>query len=330
MTISVKKPGLLATIQDTGRYGYQQYGVIVSGAMDLYSLRIANLLVGNAEDEACIEVTMFGTVLQFDEDCIIAITGGDLQAFIDNKPAPLWRTAFVAKGSVLKFKRPITGCRAYVSIAGGIDVEPVMNSKSTYLKANLGGFSGRPLMTNDVICTGKLSEKQQLLLEKSNYQSLTNWYVDYSYFVSFSKEQTMYYIEGTEYKKFTSESKVRFETSSFTITTQSDRMGYRISGPHLELTEKFDLLSEATTYGTVQVPSGGQPIILMADRQTTGGYPKIAQIITADLSSLAQMSPNSIVHFKKISLELAHLKLIQKENIFSRLKRTIEAKLKEE
>lgn len=329
MSITVKKPGLLATIQDIGRYGYQQYGVIVSGAMDSYSLRIANLLVGNNENEACIEISMLGTVLQFDEDCIIAITGGDLQALIDSKSVSLWRPLFVSKGSILKFKRPVAGCRAYVSIAGGINVPLVMGSKSTYLKAKMGGFAGRPLMTDDVIPTGKLSEKQQLLLKNSQSQLTASWYVDYTDLVTFSKEQTIYYIEGTEYQKFTSESKHRFEESAYTITTQSDRMGYRMSGPHLELIEKFDLLSEATTFGTVQVPSGGQPIILMADRQTTGGYSKIAQIITVDLPSLAQMPPNGIVHFKKVTVEEAQLKLVQKERILEKLKKTIQATLNE-
>ena len=327
MSISVIKPGILATIQDAGRFGYQQYGVIVSGAMDSYSLRIANLLVGNDEQEACIEISMLGTVLQFEEDCLIAITGGDLQAFIDNKPAPLWRTLFVAKGSILKFKRPVVGCRAYVSIAGGIDVQPVMDSKSTYLKAKMGGLSGRALMAHDEIAIGKLSEKQQHLLDQYKHQLPASWYVDYTDLVSFSTEQTIQFIEGNEYEKFTKESRQYFEHSPFSITTQSDRMGYRMHGPHIELTEKFDLLSEATTFGTVQVPSGGQPIILMADRQTTGGYPKIAQVISADLSSLAQMSPKGIVHFKKVTLEEAQLKLIEKEEILQKLKRTILAKL---
>ncbi|MGX9133930.1 5-oxoprolinase subunit C family protein [Rummeliibacillus sp. JY-2-4R] len=328
MSILVKKPGLLATIQDTGRYGYQQYGVIVSGAMDGYSLKIANHLVGNDEDEACIEISMLGTVLQFNQDSLIAITGGDLQAYINNNPAPLWRSLFVSKGSILKFKRPVVGCRAYVSIAGGFEVDPIMESKSTYLKAKIGGFSGRSLMANDEIQIGKLSEKQQHLLEKFKEQLPASWYVDYTDLVSFSREQTIQYMEGTEYAKFTEESRYLFDHSPFSITTQSDRMGYRMNGPHLKLTDKFDLLSEATTFGTVQVPSGGHPIILMADRQTTGGYPKIAQIITADLPSLAQMSPNNIVYFKKVTLEEAQQKLLKKEQILQKLKRTISEKLK--
>ena len=158
MTVKVLHPGLLTTIQDLGRFGSQQYGVIVSGAMDQYSLRIANLLVGNEQSEGALEITLLGTSLEFQKDWLIAITGGDLHVTIDGERAPMWRPIVVAKGSVLKFNYAVQGCRAYVAFAGGIDVPEVMGSKSTYIRAGIGGFQGRALQKGDVFSCGEMNE----------------------------------------------------------------------------------------------------------------------------------------------------------------------------
>ncbi|MBK3493656.1 biotin-dependent carboxyltransferase family protein [Viridibacillus sp. YIM B01967] len=314
MTVTVLKPGLLTTIQDTGRFGSQKFGVIVSGAMDAYSLRIANILVGNVESEAALEVSLFGTVLQFNNDHLIALTGADLTATINGESAPLWRPFIAKKGDILKFKRAHKGCRAYVSFAGGIHVPTVMNSKSTYLKAGMGGFEGRALQKKDELNIGPYTKTNQELSQYAkNLDAPATWSVNYHELISLNQQQTIRVIHGTEWDCFTAESQLRLTNNQYTLSTEADRMGYRFEGPELSLIEKFELLSEAVTFGTVQIPPSGKPIILMADRQTTGGYPKMVQVITADLASLAQLQSGAKIQFKLVSLEEAQQALIAKE-----------------
>ncbi|OIK16312.1 KipI antagonist [Bacillus sp. MUM 116] len=328
MTIKVLHPGLLTTIQDLGRYGSQKFGVIVSGAMDSYSLRAANLLVGNKENEGALEITLFGTSLLFEEDRVIAITGGDLQAVIDGKKAATWRPILVRKGSVLQFKSAIHGCRAYVAFAGGIAVPEVMGSKSTYLRAGIGGFKGRALKKEDIIEFGEMSKLSQSIFTMwENLKSNPTWSVNYTKLVNLQQSQTIHVIRGSEFDCFDEKSKRRLFQEPFKLTTQADRMGYRIEGPQLSLEKKFELLSEGVTFGTIQVPPSGNPIVLMADRQTTGGYPKIGQIMTADLSSMAQLQPNAVIHFKEISHEDAEKELLAKEKILDEIKAGIRFKI---
>jgi antagonist of KipI len=327
MTIKVLHPGLLTTIQDLGRYGSQKYGVIVSGAMDSYSLRVANLLVGNDEGEGALEITLFGTTLYFEKDLLIAITGGDLLATIDGKKAPMWRPILMRKGSVLKFKSAIKGCRAYLAFAGGIVIPKVMGSKSTYLRAEIGGFQGRALRKEDTFECGEMNELNHSLvqqLEKMNGHF--TWAVNYSALINLKSSQTIRVLKGTEFNRFDKNSQQMLFNEPYTITTQADRMGYRLEGPVLSLAEPFELLSESVTYGTIQVPPNGQPIILMADRQTTGGYPKISQIISADLPSLAQLQPTSTIQFKEVTHEQAEMELLKKEQVIDEIKMAIQFK----
>ncbi|MGE7622960.1 biotin-dependent carboxyltransferase family protein [Viridibacillus sp. NPDC096237] len=314
MTVTVIKPGLLTTIQDLGRFGSQKYGVIVSGAMDAYSLRIANILVGNLEGEAVLEISLFGTILQFNEDHLIALTGGDLTATINNEAVPLWRPFIVKKGDVLKFKRAQKGCRAYVSFAGGIQVPTIMNSKSTYLKAGMGGFEGRALQKLDEVNIGPYTKKNKEIHQYAiQLVGPTSWSVNYNELISLKQQQTIRVMQGTEWGCFTAESQYCLTNNQYTLSTEADRMGYRFEGPALSLTKKFELLSEAVTFGTVQIPPSGKPIILMADRQTTGGYPKMIQVITADLASLAQLQTGAKIRFELVTLEEAQQALIDKE-----------------
>jgi len=330
MTIHVLHPGVLATIQDKGRYGYQQFGVIVSGAMDPYSLRIANRLVGNSENEGALEVTMFGTSLQFERDTVVAITGADLTALLDSEPAPAWRPLLIRKGSILKFKAARRGSRAYVAVAGGFDVPAVMGSKSTYLKAGIGGFQGRTLKKGDFLRIGtELSERNQEVYDQlSEIGGVAKWSVRYDGLLRFGQTARIRVVQGTEFDRFDAASKQALFNGSYTLTTDADRMGYRFTGPPLSLEKQFELLSEGVTYGTVQIPSNGQPIILMADRQTTGGYPKIAQVITADLPTLAQLQPNSTIQFEEVTHEEAELELQYCEGILKDIKIGIDLKLK--
>jgi len=327
MTVKVLHPGLLTTIQDLGRYGSQKYGVIVSGAMDSYSLRVANLLVGNDEGEGALEITLFGTTLYFEKDSLIAITGGDLLTTINGENAPMWRPILMRKGSVLKFKSAIKGCRAYLAFAGGIAIPKVMDSKSTYLRAGIGGFQGRALQKEDTFECGELNELNHSLvqqLEKLNGHF--TWAVNYSALINLKPSQTIRVLKGTEFNRFENKSQQTLFNEAYSITTQADRMGYRLEGPALSLAEPFELLSESVTYGTIQVPPNGQPIILMADRQTTGGYPKIGQIISADLPSLAQLQPTSIIQFKEVTHEEAFMELLKKEHIINEIKMAIHFK----
>ncbi|CAM3211857.1 biotin-dependent carboxyltransferase family protein [Filibacter tadaridae] len=327
MSIQVLHPGLLTTIQDLGRYGSQKYGVIVSGAMDSYSLRIANLLVGNEEGEGALEITLFGTTLRFETDLLIAITGGDLMATVDGEEVPMWRPILVRKDSVLTFKSARKGCRAYVAFAGGFVVPEVMGSKSTYVRAGIGGFLGRALEKGDVLACGKLNATSQSFVQQLSKRSdHFTWTVNYETLIRFQQTQTIRISKGAEYNHFNEISRQKLNGEPYVLTTASDRMGYRLEGFPLSLTEKFELLSEGVTYGTIQIPPNGQPIILMADRQTTGGYPKIAQIISADLPSLAQLQPTGTIQFKEVSIGEAEKELLRNEQIITNIRIGIQSK----
>ncbi|KAB2336690.1 biotin-dependent carboxyltransferase family protein [Cytobacillus depressus] len=328
MSVHVLHPGLMTTIQDLGRFGSQKFGVLVSGAMDPLSLRIANLLVGNDEGEGTLEITLLGTTLRFDSDQLIAITGGDLQPTIDGEEAPMWRPVLMRKGSILKFKSAINGCRAYVAFAGGIEVPEVMGSKSTYLRAAIGGFHGRALQKGDVFeCRSLNSFSQAIVQRLEKMTTHFTWSVNYTEFLTFGKKQTIRVLQGAEFKRFDSASQQTFFSKPYKLTTQADRMGYRLEGEALSLAEKFELLSEGVTYGTIQVPSNGQPIILMVDRQTTGGYPKIGQVISVDLPRLAQLQPNASIQFEETSLEQAESELIRQEEMLRKLAASIRLKV---
>lgn len=326
MSIKVLNHGLMTTIQDLGRYGSQKFGVIVGGAMDTYSLRLGNHLVGNMENEAALEITLYGTTLQFEEDTLIAITGGDFFPTINGILAPLWSPIVVMKDSILKFHSAIKGSRAYVAIAGGIDIPEVMGSKSTYLRANIGGFKGRALQKGDVLT---LTNSNDLEYENSetNKKNKISWSINYNELINFSKHQVIRVIQGTEYDRFDKEIQHNLWTEVFTISVQSDRMGYRLEGISLSLSKNFELLSEGVTFGTIQIPPNGQPIILMADRQTTGGYPKIGQVISADLPTLAQLQPTATIQFKEVTLEEAEHAFIQNEQKINLIKKAINYKI---
>lgn len=327
MSVKVLHPGMLVTVQDLGRYGGQKYGVIVSGSMDPVSVRIANLLVGNKENEGTLEITLFGTSLEFEQDHLIAITGGHLQPMIDGEPAPMWRPLLMKKGTVLQFKSGSTGSRAYIAFAGGLVVPEIMGSKSTYLRANIGGYEGRALQKRDVLTCGKMNAISESFIEQLNsMKGHFPWSVDYTLFFNFLKTQTIRILKGSEYERFDEASKHALVNELYTLTTKADRMGFQLEGATLKLSETFELLSEGVTYGTIQVPSNGQPIILMADRQTTGGYPKIGQVITADLPRLAQSLPMNQLKFEIVSMEEAEQALIEQEEILHELSISIRCK----
>ncbi|WP_203290223.1 biotin-dependent carboxyltransferase family protein [Metabacillus sp. cB07] len=330
MTMLVKKPGLLTTVQDIGRYGYQKYGVIVSGSMDTLSHRIANLLVGNDEHEAVIEMTMIGARFEFQDDALISICGGDFSPTIDSRPVKMWRPVLIRKGSILSFGHVKKGCRAYLAAAGGYLTPKIMGSKSTYLRAGIGGVDGRALETGDVIEIGGRSPFADFWfsqLQKREPYTELHWSVSPEFHPFVREEEKVQLLKGRQYGDFSEESKKALFSEPFKITPQSDRMGYRLEGPKLSLQKKEEMISEAVSFGTIQVPSDGNPIILLADRQTTGGYAKIGQAASIDLPYLAQLKPGDSIHFKEISIDEAQKQLLEREKMLHHFKEGLHLKL---
>jgi antagonist of KipI len=330
--INVIKPGLLTTIQDLGRYGYQKYGVIVSGSMDPLAHKISNLLVGNDVNESTLEITLMGPVLEFKETTLISICGGDLSPTIDGKPVPLRRSLLIKAGSVLKFGGCTNGCRSYLAVAGGFSVKTVMNSKSTYVRAGIGGLNGRPLQAGDVLQAGTIHKESANMIDylipylADHDFTEIDWSISSEFISSYQQKQAIRVIPGTEYELFSEESRGQFVNQPFKVSSQSDRMGYRLEGPSLHLEEEFNMISEAVVFGTIQVPSNGQPIILLADRQTTGGYPRMGYIASVDLPLIAQTKPGGEVTFTMISHEQAQELYIDRERQLNHLKQGIALK----
>ncbi|MFM1652244.1 biotin-dependent carboxyltransferase family protein [Brevibacillus sp. B_LB10_24] len=326
MSIRVIQPGLLTSVQDMGRYGFQKYGVIASGAMDPFAHRTANLLVGNEEAEATLEMTLKGAVIEFPEAALISICGGDLSPSVEGIPVPLWKPVYLKKGSILHFGYCRSGARAYLAIAGGWSVPAVMDSRSTYLRAGIGGYQGRGLRAGDELACGEPTWLGRRIADQLRSQAngaaftTADWGAAREMLPAYSSAPVVRVMRGNQWDWFTEEGRRSFLSESYRVTPQSDRMGYRLDGPVLEQTERRELISEAVAFGTVQVPPEGKPIVLLADRQTTGGYPKIAQVATVDLPLMAQTKPGEALLFAEISREEAERLLMARENEIRQLK----------
>lgn len=294
MSITVLSPGLLTTVQDMGRVGYQQFGVSVSGVMDPRSAALANVLAGNGPGEAVLECTMMGPKLRFDRACVIAITGGDLGPTLDGQPIPGYRALAVRAGQVLGFTAPKTGCRAFIAFSGGLDIPLAMGSRSTDLKAKLGGLQGRKLEKGDAIGFRAPVEA----LPRMEDRALRPEFAPQPVY-------TLRVVLGPQDDAFTQDGLRTFLTGAYTVTPEFDRMGCRLSGPAIQHRQTADIISDGIAFGAVQVPSSGAPIIMLADRQTTGGYTKIANVITADFRILAQLKAGDKVRFAEVSVEEA-------------------------
>ncbi|TGD77121.1 biotin-dependent carboxyltransferase family protein [Hymenobacter wooponensis] len=329
MSCSILRPGLLTTIQDAGRFGYQQAGVIVSGPMDPWSLRLANLLVGNPAGTAGLEITLLGPTIRFETDHLICMSGADLSATLDDQQFPLNRPVAVRQGSKLAFGAARSGCRAYLALSGGLTVPTVLGSQSTYLRAQLGGLAGRALQAGDVVpAAGPTPAGQRLhqrLLAHSASQrwAVARWYPAVAPAPAAGTSTTVRALRGPEFELFTEESQQAFWQQEFTVTPNSDRMGYRLAGPELHRQTEREILSTAVTFGTVQVPAAGNPIVLMADHQTTGGYPRIGQVISADFSLLAQVPPGGHLRFQEVGLTEAQYWYLHQEKHLQQLHRAL-------
>lgn len=286
--VHVLKPGWFTTVQDLGRYGYQQYGVPVAGAMDSFSARIANRLVGNPDHAALLELTLKGPDLEFERDTVMAITGADLSPTIDGERAPQWECIQVSRGTRLRFGEPQVGARSYLAIAGGIDVPLILGSRSTHCSSDTGGLDGRPLKQADILRTRKPTKSVVRSIGKRLPARLIPRY---------GKSATLRVIPGPQRNDFPATSLATLIGSSYDLTPESNRMGYRLTGPRIIGKGSSRFISDCTTMGALQIPADGQPILLMADRQTTGGYPKIAVVISADLPLAAQLAPGDTIAF---------------------------------
>lgn len=294
--IKVVRPGLLSTVQDAGRLAYQRFGVSVSGAMDRFSFDVANLLVGNDPGEAVLEVTLLGPALELLDDCAFAITGGDLSPLLNGSPAPMWQCLFAPKGSTLSFGALRAGARGYIAFAGGIDVPVVMGSRSTNAKAGIGGFEGRPLKAGDLLPinrTGVRADALPLLAVPAARRP------------QYPARQVLRVVLGPQDDYFTPEGIATLSAATYTVSKECDRMGYRLEGDPILHKTGADIISDGIAPGSVQIPGNGQPIILMADRQTTGGYTKIATVISADLPKVAQAKAGDTFCFEVVAIEQA-------------------------
>jgi biotin-dependent carboxylase-like uncharacterized protein len=290
----VVSPGPFTTVQDRGRYSFIDRGVPPSGALDPFAYGIANLLVGNHAGSAVLEITMMGPALEVLGEADVALAGADMAVTVNRQPVPRWQTVPVKKGDVIRIRQAISGCRAYLAVTGGIDVPVVMGSRATCVKARIGGLEGRPLKKGDVlgrIPAGRLATPRTLPAD---------------FIPVYLTDIVLRAVAGPQEEAFRSGLETFFG-SSYEVTPESDRMGYRLQGPPVHHDEGFpqSIISEPTVPGNVQLPADGQPIILLVE-QTTGGYTKIATVISTDLSKIAQAIPGNRVRFQRVSLEEAH------------------------
>ncbi len=288
--IKVRKAGMFSTIQDQGRWGYQAYGMPVAGAMDRYASRVANLLAGNAADAAVLEMTLLGGSFIFSEETRAAICGAEMKATLNGKSVENWSSFLIPAGGELEFSFAENGCRAYLALQGGFEVPLVLGSRSTYSRGGIGGFSGRALQNGDElsVAAAKKAEWRPCRLPQKYAPRQTD-------------EITLRVLLGPQDELFTSAGLETFLTQIYLISNEADRMGYRFEGAKIEHCAKADIISDALCLGAVQVPGHGMPIVMMADRQTTGGYAKIATVIGPDLRLLAQAKPGDAVRFAACS-----------------------------
>ena len=329
MTISVIKGGLLTTLQDAGRVGHAALGVGTAGPMDEVAFRLANALVGNASDATALEITLIGPHLRFDIDAVIAMTGAEFDALLNDEPLRAWRPLPVAAGCVLDCGRARRGARAYLAVAGGFMATAVLGSTATDVNARLGLFDGRPLRSGDTLSASAGMPADPMLLRSRKRASglpalaqgsaMTSWSLDPRPWFDPDPSQPIHLLRGTHFDVLDDRSRAALFAEDFRISADSNRVGFRLDGPRLALAQPLELISEAVAFGTVQLPASGQPIALMAEHPTTGGYPRIGQITAIDLSRLAQRRPGERVRFAEIGLDDAQTRYLARERELAHL-----------
>ncbi len=313
--IRMVDPGLLTTVQDGGRWGYQHLGVPVAGPMDPVSHRVANLLVGNPPDRATLEVTLVGPAIEFLADTTFAVAGARFDLSLDAQPLPVNAAGRAGRGSLLRFGRRTAGARAYVAVRGGVEVPPRLGSRSTDLASRLGGLGGRPLRAGDRLDVGAAGGAAALDRRPGRW------------FQPPAGGARVRFLPGPDPQRFEGRALKRFTRSRFTVGPDSNRMGYRLQGPAIGLADAAPVLSAATPPGTIQVPPAGHPILLMADRQTTGGYAVLGAVITADLGVAGQLAPGDWIAFEACEHGDAVAALIKTEQRLMQLAATSNRRL---
>ncbi len=311
MSLQVLRSGALATVQDLGRPGLQHLGIVPGGAMDPLSHRIANALVGNGPEAATLEIALAGPELTVTQDALVALHGARFEAAVDGAPLPHSRPVLVRAGARLRIGRAETGCFGYLAVAGGLAVPPVLGSRSTYLSGRFGGWRGR-LVERDAVLpfepdAERLSAARFARAARRRPAAVHDRAASVAWFAPAStltehESPVVRVVAGLHAALFDDASRAAFFAERWRIALESNRMGFRLAGPSLALLEPAEILSQATCLGTVQVPPSGEPIVLMADHQTTGGYPKIAEVIAADVPTLAQLAPGASLRFALATL----------------------------
>ncbi len=316
--LEVLSPGALTSVQDLGRYGHGRYGVAPSGALDTFALRIANLLVGNREDQACLETMLLGPGIRILADTVVAVTGGNLRPHHNKQPIEMWRAHGFKKDDLLTFKAPVSGFRAYIAIGGGIGVPPVMGSRSTNLPSGFGGYQGRLVKKNDFL----LSEGSCDNLSAAGRGFNPDWIPHYP------KKWTIQVIWGPQDDHFPDASRNIFLNASYKMSPESDRTGIRLQGPVIDRKSDIEasIISEGVISGSIQIPGDGKPIIILGET-VTGGYRKIATVISADLPLLGQIKPGDDLRFEAVSQETAYQALHDMEDRIRRFKEEASIKL---
>jgi antagonist of KipI len=315
MKIIVTRAGFLTSVQDLGRVGFRQFGVSSGGALDPFALRVANLLVGNDESAAGLEITFGGLRLQFVDERVLAWSGGGFDVRVGSTSLPAGHAAFVHAGAEVRFEYADAGCRCWLAVSGGIDVPIVLGSRSTDIRANFGGFDGRALRDGDELPLRESPQSQTPATEK-----ISSWSAPKPWYQTAPSAHVLRFVRGDGWNLFDDLMIQRFTSEPFAISPDSDRMGVRFDGPELKRQNNIDLISEAVAPGTIQVPPSGKPILLLGDCQTIGGYPKIAYVITVDLGIAAQLRVGDMVRFSEVSLADAHRLLFERERELGRFR----------
>lgn len=301
MSITIIRPGVSCSIQDLGRWGYQQFGVPIGGAMDIDAAKTSNRICGNDDNEPVLECTLHGLEIQFNRTVVFALCGGGAKAIINGEVVAYNKLIKVVSGSILKLTPDAYGCRTYIAFAGGLKIEKELGSTSTYTSSQLGGYAGRNLAAGDELILKKIDienlQSRDIVIKEFGFGS-SAWKAKVEPLPHVNDIVDIICEQGPEWELFDEATKEEFFKQTFTIAPQSNRMGYRLDGVTLSLKEKTELLSTAVTRGIIQVTNEGHPIILMADAQTIGGYPRIARVCSKSISLLAQCRPGMKIRFK--------------------------------
>ena len=299
MSFEVLKPGLLSTFQDLGRLQHQRWGIPVAGALDVNAHRLANLLVGNSAEMATLEMNLYPPSFKVRQPCCIAFAGANVSPLVNELKVPMNRPVVLRADDMISFGPRLDGARTYMAVHGGFQLNAVLDSASTYLRSAIGGLNGKALRKGDVFHIRK-----PLLGVDLDELAQELWDIKFSLKSSVIRKNVakLRIIKSAQWDDFTPESRANLITQPFKVTPISDRMGFRLEGPMLKLSQPRQMISESVVFGTIQVPVGGQAIILMADRQTTGGYPKIGYVASVDHPALAQMAPGDMFSFSLIEM----------------------------